>query len=130
MVNKHAFMKTLEILLVVVLTTLFMLVIIPNKTEFDDFQRPSYLLNLEENEEFRSYIAFSNNVCYNSSSDNSATELVERYLPNNYDYWLCVEIIPGYLPPIDVTIDSLVIVGNYSKPKFKIVRLFYWSENN
>ena len=125
---KQGFMKTLEILLVVILTTFFMLVIIPNKTEIINVDKPNYLINLENDESFRSYISFSNNICYNSSQDNYATNAIDRYLPKVYDYWLCVEIIPGALPPTDVTIDSLVMVGNYSKPKFKIVRLFYWAE--
>jgi|SaaInlStandDraft_5_1057022.scaffolds.fasta_scaffold190562_2 hypothetical protein len=127
--NKKGFMKSIEILLTVVFTVLFLLVIIPSQESLKVQENPYYLINIENDIDFRNFIANNNDECYNKSQVNTATQKISKYLPDYYNFNLCIDIIPNNLPPVKVDIDSIVIVGNYTNPNFKIVKLFYWQSS-
>ena len=124
---KKAYMKTIEILLVVVLTTIFLVLIIPGRESLSRSKHSSYLINLEKNDDFRNFVT-NNNACFNSTPANTATALIERYLPQEFDYTLCTGPKIESVPEKDVYIDLLVIVGNYTYTNFKTIRLYYWTE--
>ena len=124
---KKAYMKTIEILLVVVLTTVFLVLIIPGQESLTRSKHPSYLINLETNDDFRNFVT-NNNACFNSTPANTATGLIERYLPLEFDYTLCTGLKIESVPQKEVFIDSIVIIGNHTHTNFKTIRLYYWTE--
>ena len=128
MVGKQGFMKTMEILLVIVLTTIFVLTVVPSTIENDREEQKFYLNLLESDIEFRDFL-INNNNCFNSTQDLVAINKLKVYLPLEQDFKLCVDKIPEDLPPRDVTVDTLFFVGNYTDVDYKIIRLYY-SNNN
>jgi len=126
MVNKKAFMKTVEILLVIILSSIFLLVILPKQQQNTETKSTPYLIYLEQDPEFRNFIN-SNTRCYNSSS-NEANNFVKRYLPKEFDYILCSGTKATNLPEKNVFVDSLFFSGNISNVEYKIIRLYYWAK--
>ena len=126
MVNKKAFMKTIEIMLVIILSTIFLLVILPKQQQITETKSTPYLIYLEKDAEFRDFI-ISSNECYNSSSA-EASSYVEKYLPQELDYILCSGTKSTNLPEKNVFVDSLFFAGNISNVEYKIIRLYYWAK--
>lgn len=126
MVNKKAFMKTIEILLVIILSTIFLLVILPKQQQITETKSTPYLIYLEKDADFREFIQ-SNTQCYNSSSS-EASKFIRRYLPQELDYILCSGTKTTNLPEKNVFVDSLFFSGNISNVEYKIIRLYYWSK--
>ena len=124
---KKAYMKTIEMLLVMVISTIFLLIILPKQNYCDNMQKESYLIHLEKDETFRHFIT-DHTACYNSTPKNTLTVLVDRHVPKEFEYKICIDKTPNTLPKKDIFIDSLVIAGNYSQTDFKTIRLYYWSE--
>jgi competence protein ComGC len=124
---KKAYMKTIEMLLVMVISTIFLLLILPKQNYRESMQKESYLIHLEKDETFRDFVT-GNIGCYNSTPKNTITVLVEKHIPKEFDYTICIDKTPRTLPIKDIFIDSLVIAGNYSQTEFKTIRLYYWSE--
>ncbi len=126
MVNKKGFMKTIEILLVIVLSTIFLLVILPKHQQITETKSTPYLIYLEKDPGFRDFI-ISSNECYNSSSA-EASSFIEKYLPQELDFILCSGTKATNLPEKNVFVDSLFFSGNISDVEYKTVRLYYWSK--
>ncbi|MFH2020111.1 MAG: hypothetical protein ABIJ34_01775 [archaeon] len=123
---KKAFIKTLEILFVIIISVFFLVAVIPRQYANFEKGRTSYLLKMENDEEFRTFVT-ANNVCFNSSQDNVATRLTSRYLPGIYSYIICTGPSVSSLPPQDISVDTLFFAGNYSSTNFKILKLYYWT---
>ena len=124
MVNKKAFMKTIEILLVIILSTLFLLVVLPKQQQTTETKSKAYLIYLEKDADFRNFI-ISNTACYNSSSV-EASRFIRRYLPDDLDFILCSGTKATDLPEKNVFVDSLFFSGNISNIEYKTIRLYYW----
>jgi len=122
---KKGFMKTMEILLVIVLTTIFVLTVIPRSSENKRDEQKFYLNTLEKNEEFRDFL-INNNNCFNSTEDIVSVELLRGYVPLEYDFKLCIDDIPTDSPSKDVIVDTLFFSGNMTDVDTKIIRLYYW----
>ncbi len=133
---KKAFMKTVEIMLVIVITTIFMLVIIPQGSTNIIKEREPYLIYLQELPEFRNFVS-NNDGCFDSGESNTVDNLIRRYLPDEYYYTLCLNArmqSSNYLfnygtPQKEVHVDTLLFAGNYTNINIKTVRLYYWSES-
>jgi hypothetical protein len=121
---KKAYMKTIEILLVIVISTIFIFAIMPSESN-EDFINQEYLSNLEKDDFFRDF-ASANTGCYNTLNANTATRSIERYLPPEYGYIICVGEKTEPPDKDRMFVDSLVIVGNHTKLNRKIVWLYYW----
>ena len=120
-------MKTVEIMLVVIVTTIVILYIVPKQSAIDTDTRKEHLIYLEDNPEFREFIS-GNIGCY-GSSDSEISSLVETYLPTGHDYILCSGSSISELPVKSrIYVDNLFFSGNISNIDYKIVRLFYWPE--
>src|SRR3989344_7066747 len=126
MVKKKAYIKTVEIIIAIVLTTIFILVILPKGAERFGTERPTYLTKPESHPDFRSFAA-ANSGCFNSSQSPILTSLIERYLPRQYDYTLCIGTRATSLPDKDIQIDSVFFAGNISQTNFRTIRLYYWT---
>lgn len=119
-----AYMKTIEMLLVIVVSTMFLLVIIPKQASLSRAELKEVLINLEDNSQFRLY-ASQNTGCYNSTNQ-TVSDLIESYLPSVYDYNLCIGILPSSVPDRNIFVESLLFVGNHTEVQNKILRLYYW----
>lgn len=126
MVNsKKAFMKTLEMLFVIVLSSIFLLSMIPKNINNPIPERVTYLGKLEYDSSFRDFIN-SNTGCFNSTHV-GVRALLEPYMKNRYDYELCSDANAGTLPQTTVNLDMIFFAGNISETDYKIVRLYYWN---
>ena len=123
MVRKKAFMKTLEILLVIVFTTIFLLAMMKKQFSSPVNERTEYLIELEKDSSFREY-ASQNTGCFNSSTSSSGH--IRKYLPLRFDYTLCLDAKPTHLPAKDIYTNSLYFTGNISEVKSKTIKLYYW----
>lgn len=124
---KKAFMKTIEVLLVIVISSIFIISITEDKSQLTRTSHDSYLINLERDSSFRDFVT-NNNACFNSTPQNNLTLLIQRYIPIEYDYVICTGPTVGALPEKDIYVDTLVHAGNYSETNFKTVKLYYWTE--
>ncbi|AJF61924.1 TPA: hypothetical protein HA239_02475 [Candidatus Woesearchaeota archaeon] len=124
---KKAFMKTIEMLIVIVLSAIFLIMLLSKPASLNQAEVKDYFIKLEENEEFRQYIQ-NTTGCFNSSVDSPAATLLMRYMTTSYDYLLCSGTVAtsAQLPPQTVYIDSLVFTGNYTDTRFKKLSLYYW----
>jgi hypothetical protein len=126
--KKKAFMKTVEILLVIIITSIFMIIIFPKQSSTQVIRQDSYLINMEKDIGFRDFIIL-NKGCFNSSSGLIINNIIERYLPKEYDYIFCSDDKASQVPLKKITIDSLFIAGNITSINFKTVRLYYWTKD-
>ncbi|MBN2368800.1 hypothetical protein JXC34_07290 [Candidatus Woesearchaeota archaeon] len=124
--QKKAFMKTVEILMAIVITTIFLLVIIPKQSTLSRQASEAYLVNLMDDENFRVFVT-GNTACFNSTSGQQINAMIARYLPNQYDYIVCSGARVTELPERNVFVDTLLIAGNITSIQPKVVRLYYWA---
>lgn len=126
MVDKKAYLKTLEVVFAIILTmSVLVFVFSSSKVPSDDvFSDLDVLENLEFNDEFRSCVVDDNESCI--------TDMVNRSLPVFYRESFVVAFtndinyFPDDLPDKRIYADSIFIAGaayNYSPI---IVKLFYW----
>ncbi len=123
---KKAFIKTVEILLVIIITTIFVLSIASRQAENKPSERISVLNKLEKDSGFRGFV-MENSGCYNSASL-EINYLIAGYLPDNYDYLFCISEKSESLPQKEVYLDTLFFAGNITDIRFKTLRLYYWLE--
>jgi hypothetical protein len=123
MVRKKAFVKTLEIFLVIIFTTIFLIVLLQRQFSSTTLEKEKYLIELEKNTDFRNYLS-QNTGCFNSSTSSSG--YIRQYLPSKFEYTLCINKLPEGLPGIDVYSDSIFFTGNITSPQSKKIRLYYW----
>lgn len=121
---KKAFMKTLEMLFVVVLSSIFLLAIVPQAANAPVTGRISYLVKLEKDENFRSFVN-SNPGCFNSTNT-LVDSLMQRYAQKKFDYVLCSGERASNLPSKTVYLDTLFFAGNITDTNYRIIRLYYW----
>jgi len=124
---KKAYMKTIEMLLVIVLSSIFLLVVVPKQASVERTENPSYLISLEKNSQFRDFVN-ANNGCYDSNQGAVINRLVVDYLPDEYDYTICIGRKASSLPQKNLFVDTLFVSGNYTNINYKVVRLYYWAK--
>ena len=108
----------------IVLTTVFLLVIIPRQASLPKTDREPYLVNLESDDDFRAFVT-ENTACFNSTSG-IIDPLVRRYLPLQYDYIFCSGTKVAELPERTIYVDTLFMAGNLTDVSYKTVSLYYW----
>jgi hypothetical protein len=124
--EKKAFMKTIEVVAAIILTTIFMLYIIPQYTGTDkDEQKIIVLAHLERDDGYRDFV-LRRVGCFNASDEYLVNDKVESFLPEAYNYKLCINAVATGLPLQNIQLETQYISGNASVFKPKIVRLYYW----
>lgn len=122
--SKKGFYRTLEVLIAIVLTFLFVAFFIPQFTETEQPLKPSLniLPRLEQNDEFRSCAVGDDADCLESK--------IEEVIPLLYGYKVSVSNDVNYeetdLPSKDIYIESIFIGSNVTQFNPKIVKLYYW----
>ena len=121
---KKAYMKTIEMLFVIVISTIFLIVIIPKPESLSRSDLKDILIELEDNPQFRDF-SQKNTGCFNSTNQ-TVSELIGSYLSTTYDFNLCIGILPSSVPNQNIFVESLYFVGNYTTTNQKKIRLYYW----
>ncbi len=123
---KQGFMKTVEVLFVIVLTSIFLFVMVPELTMTEEVERfQDILINLEENPDFRNFVV-ANNGCYNSSNT-TVDSYITQYIEDEYDYLLCINRASSGFGARKVVAETLFIAGNITNYQQRTVRLYYWT---
>ncbi len=126
---KKGYMKTMEALLAIIITALFLVLLIPRgDTSGGRGVRIQVLKNLEKDDNFRINVINSDNRCYNKSSNNILSAKIDNYLLNEYNFRLCINSKALNLTEQKTYVDSIYILGNMTNYSNKIVRLYYWVE--
>lgn len=121
---KTAYMKTIEMLFVIVISTIFLIVILPRQESLNRAELKEVIINLEHNDYFRNFVS-DNTGCFNSTNQ-TVSNLIRTYLSDVYDYTLCIGVFPSSVPNKDIFVESLFFSGNYTETQNKIIRLYYW----
>lgn len=120
MVNKKAFMRTLEVVAAVVVTFIFVIYIIPQAEPIERRdQRIEILAQLKDNPDFLSCIAETDQDCI--------SQILRENIPKKYDFEVLITSNPkesiSDLPKKEVYVDSIFLVGS---PENTIVKVYYW----
>jgi hypothetical protein len=127
--DKKGFAKTLEAIIAVVLSFLFIVFFIPPVKTDTDFVRPDLSLIdiLEQNPSFRNCVVSENYTCINSTLMS-----YYPYFAELYAYTINISTDPEIsgveLPQADVHIESLMIAGNDTFLYPKTLRVYYWDK--
>jgi len=126
---KKGYIKTMEALLAIIITALFLVLLIPKMDTSETREEKLQILeNLEKDDNFRINIINSDNRCYNKSSNNVLSAKIDNYLLDEYNFRLCINSKALNLTEQKTYVDSVYILGNITNYSNKIVRLYYWVE--
>jgi len=120
---RKAYMKTIEVVLAGVFTVLFLMFLLPRVGENRLEDELQVVAHLRQDPSFRDFAAGATG-CMDSSDP--SVSMVGTYLPEKYDFDLCIDAISTRIPDKKIFIDSAVISGNMSSYQPKTIRLFYW----
>ena len=133
MVTKKAFIRTLEAIIAIVITFIFLVAILPlRETGITTEEKIKVLGNLVDDEEFRTEVfTLSVDQCFTEESPDWLSNLVRKYLSNGYEYRFCLYEDLDYpliedLPDKEVFVDSVFITKDLSNYERRIVRFYYW----
>ena len=70
----------------------------------------------------------SNTGCINSSDNTVGNNLIERYLPIDHDYILCIDTSTSNLPEQKVNVDTIFLAGNLTSLNFVEIKLYTWAK--
>lgn len=120
-------MKTMEALLAIIITAIFVILLIPQMRVSEVKDDRVYILDkLEKDNEFRINAITTADACYNKSSNNILTQKIGSYLLDDYEFKLCLNNKATNFTEERAYLDSVFIVGNMTNFSFKEVRLYYW----
>jgi hypothetical protein len=128
--NKHAFLKTAEVMFAVVIAIVFIAYVFPSPISKSDQGQDYILRSLESNNEFRQLVMLNTTRCIDADIE------IQNYLPAKFKYSYQLDIVssselnmtPEDLPKDkQVYVDSLFIAGNNSQYNPKVLKLYYWS---
>ena len=123
--NKQGVFRTLEALIAIFITFLFLLVFIPQQRELSVPETPPNILaGLRDNEDFRNCVILKNQTCINQT--------IEKNLEDKYDFKFNLSenantVISG-LPPKRIYANSIFIGGNTTSATRFILRLYFWTK--
>ncbi len=120
---KKAFIRTLEVLVAVVITFIFVVYIIPKNTSDQSNQEELQLLaKLSQNPDFRVCALNKDLACVNT--------YIKDNIPQKYDYKMDIIINPNQplpdLPLKQIFTDSLLISGTLEEYNPTTIKLYYW----
>ncbi|MBI3034399.1 hypothetical protein HYY72_04515 [Candidatus Woesearchaeota archaeon] len=122
MVGKKGFLRTVEVVIAIAMTFIFLIVFIPEYASTKPaLKNENALETLYKNPDFRACITSENSTCINQS-------LSKRL--ENYDYAFNISKSPDErstnLPQKRIFSESAFISGNNSAYEPRIMRIYYW----
>ena len=121
--TKKGFWKTLEVLIAVLLTFIFVIVIIPRFTPSTSQETNlGVLQDLQKNPGFQACAVVLDQDCVN--------QYIREALPSRYGFKVLLSrdfnAQAKDLPATRIFVDSIIITGNATYANQSVVRLFYW----
>ena len=84
--KKKSYLKTIEVVLAAIITTIFMLYIMPQFTGSENREKNLLVLkDIKTDDSFRGYV-LANEGCTYSNENTAINTVIENYLPYAYDY--------------------------------------------
>ena len=125
MINKQGMFRTIEALIAIFITFIFLIVFIPLQRErAQSTAPPNVLATLRDNDEFRNCVIQKNETCINQS--------IDRNLEDSYDFRFNLSDTPyASAPPLPqkkIYANSMFIAGNETNSTRMIVRLYFWAK--
>ncbi|MBI2176524.1 hypothetical protein HYU40_04250 [Candidatus Woesearchaeota archaeon] len=123
--NKQGIFRTLEALIAIFITFLFLIVFVPMQRERAQPTAPQNVLaSLRDNDEFRNCVIQKNETCINQS--------IGRNMEDSYDFKFNLSDKPyAPAPPLPqkrVYANSMYLAGNTTNSTTFIVRLYFWTK--
>ncbi len=123
--GKQGIFRTLEALIAIFITFLFLVIFIPQQRErAQPTAPPNAITNLRDNDEFRNCVIQKNETCINQS--------IDRNLADSYDFKFNLSDNPyagaPLLPQKKVYANSMFLAGNTTNSTRTIVRLYFWAK--
>ena len=124
--GKEGIFRTLEALIAIFITFLFLLIFIPQLRERAAPQTPpNVLASLGDNDDFRNCVIQKNQTCLN--------QFIERSIEGKYEFKLNTSDNPnaavaGLPQQKRVYANSLFISGNTTNSTRQVVRLYFWTK--
>ena len=120
---KKAFIRTLEVLVAIVITFIFVIYIIPKNIPDQSKQEELQLLaKLSQNPDFRTCAINEDQACIKT--------FIDANIPKKYDYKISISKNPNDSPPElplkQTFTDSLLISGTIEDYNPIIIKLYYW----
>ena len=124
--GKKAYVRTVEAILAVSITLIFITIIFPRvqltETRGENL---NILSTLENRDDFRTCVIENNGTCVNS--------IIAALMTSPFDYIFNLSTDPNValpsLPPKRIFSDSVYIAGNLSNKTETIVRLYYFAKD-
>ncbi len=124
MVRKKAFLKTVEAVIAIFISLLFLTIVIPHRNPADSSRSESIKLldTLKENENFRNCILTGNRTCINAT--------IRANLENRFDFTFNISSDPDTkisLPARQIVFaEGIMVAGNSTDYNPRILRVYYW----
>ncbi len=123
--GKQGIFRTLEALIAIFITFLFLMVFIPMQRERAQPTAPqNALASLRDNDGFRNCVMQKNETCINQT--------IGRNLEDSYDFKFNLSDTPyASAPPLpqkQVYANSMFLAGNTTNSTTLIVRLYFWAK--
>ncbi|MFW5852989.1 MAG: hypothetical protein ACOCUR_03080 [Nanoarchaeota archaeon] len=124
MMDKKAFMKTMEAFLAIMVVFTFVIFFLPKDTRYTEDQSVFLLRNMERNDVFRNCVLSRNDTCIESSID----EVFQgRYF---YTYQIYRYSEPQIqINATEVRVYTWFFAGNQSYYDPMVFKLYYWTTN-
>ena len=124
MVSKKAFLRTLEAILAISISFIFLSIILPTANPATaSLKNENILEGLAQDQAFRACVIAENRTCINQTLDG--------YL-QIYSYTVNISKTPNgranNLPARQVFSESLLIAGNSTLYDPKVIRIYYWDK--
>lgn len=125
MAGKQGVFRTIEALIAIFITFLFLIVFIPQQREKAQSTTPqNVLVTLMDNDDFRNCVIQKNQTCINQS--------IDKNLEDSYDFKFNLSDSPyasaPALPQKKVYANSMFLAGNTTNSTRTIVRLYFWAK--
>ncbi|MFH0876214.1 MAG: hypothetical protein V1859_09830 [archaeon] len=124
--NKKAYLKTIEVIAAAIITTVFLLVFIPQQSALNAPEYgPQALDKLTKSNYFRNY-ATERFGCIYSNETSAIAQLVSNYVGPDYDFTLCIGYKGNIIASQGVFVDSYFLAGNETNYSPKTLWLYTW----
>jgi len=120
--NKKAYARTIEVMIAVIITFLFVYFIFPKSQTPAEEARLEVLKVLENNPTFRN--------CAISAEYGCVQSYLKDYVPRNYEFAFDIadnpDIFRANLPEKNINTKTLYLSGNITLYNPKFIKLYYW----
>ncbi|MFH1316531.1 MAG: hypothetical protein ABII01_03370 [Candidatus Woesearchaeota archaeon] len=123
--NKRGYVRTMEVVIAIVITFIFVIYIIPNYSARLSNPKTLYFLSgMYDNKNLSSCVVQKDALCVNN--------LIADEIPIDYEFSALITDNPNArildLPDKRIIVDSLMFTGNISHQNMTILKVYYWKK--